>query len=109
MLFGVKVSSNRFKRREKSLGLPWGFEASHASFSRSGRLMRVLGLIVQSFVRSMLHVLHHLFLGSLVTFKFVSDNHSWHKALFFEQLAKESLRCSGVPLPLKQDIEHSSL
>lgn len=106
MLFGVKVLSDGFKSREKSLYLSRRFESSHPSFSRSSRLMGILGSIVQSLMLSMLHVRHHLLLRCFVTFEFVSDNHPWHEALFFEEFAEESLRRLRVPVSLQQDIQH---
>ncbi len=68
--------------------------------------MRILAQVVQPLMLSMLHVRHHLLLRCFVTFEFVSDNHPWHEALFFEQFAEESLRRLRVPVSLQQDIQH---
>lgn len=62
--------------------------------------MGVLGSIVHPFVLSMLHVLHHLLFCRFVAFEFIRDDDPWHKALFFQQFAKESLGCLRVPMPL---------
>ncbi len=105
MLLGMKVSSNRFKCREKPLRLPWRFEASHSSLSDSSGLTGILAKVVQPFVLSMLYVLHHLLLRRFVTLEFIRDDDSWHEALFFEEFAKESLCRLRIPMPLQQDFQ----
>lgn len=71
--------------------------------------MRVFRPIVQPLVLSMFYALHDLLFGRFVTLEFVGNNHSWHKALFFEQFAKESLGRFRIPMPLQQYFQHSPL
>jgi len=71
--------------------------------------MRVLGSIVQALVRSMLHVLHHLFLRRFVALEFIRHDDSWHEALFFQQFAKEPLCRLHIPMALQQDLQHIPL
>src|SRR4028119_475184 len=66
VLFWVEGSSNWSKSGKKSMGLPRGFEFSHSSLSHSCGLMGVFAQVVQSLMRSMLHVLHHLFLRRFI-------------------------------------------
>ena len=71
--------------------------------------MRVLSSIVQFFVLPMLHTLEHLLLSGFVAFELVCHDHPWNKALLLQELAKKSLGCLRIPLPLHEDVEHLAL
>src|ERR1700686_5074160 len=64
--------------REKPLGVPGRLETSHATFSFSRRLMRILGAIVRSLVLYVPHIGQYLQLGSGITAEFVGDDSAWH-------------------------------
>ncbi|GHO72349.1 hypothetical protein KSD_01200 [Ktedonobacter sp. SOSP1-85] len=53
-----------------------GFEAAHAAFSLSCRLMGILSSIVEAFVLPVLDTGHDLPLGCRVTGQFVGDDHT---------------------------------
>jgi hypothetical protein len=42
-----KVMGNGTIGRKKTLGVPWGFEPTHAPFLLSGRLVGILGAVVE--------------------------------------------------------------
>lgn len=68
--------------------------------------MRILAKIVESLVLSMFHILQDLLVRRFVAFELISHDYPWHEALFFQKLAKESLCCLGVTMPLQQDIQY---
>ena len=74
MLMGMKVTSDGFKRRQKSLGASWEFEASHSSFSGSGWAMRILRPIVHPPVLPMFNVGHQLLLRCSIAPHLVGDH-----------------------------------
>ena len=47
MTAGTESGPDRFEDREKTLCVLWRLEAFHLSISHSGRLMRVLGAVVE--------------------------------------------------------------
>ena len=99
------MSSYRFKRREKSLGLSCGFESTHSPFPHPRRSMRVLGSIVQSFMLSVFHSFENFFLRCTVALKFVGDDHPWCKALRLKEFSKKLVGCSFIPTRLHQYIK----
>lgn len=68
--------------------------------------MRVLRLIVQAVVLSVLYAFEHLVFGSFVALEFVAHDHPWHKALLLEKLAEKALGDLGISMRLHQNIEH---
>ena len=58
---------------EEALRLAGRLEPLHLPFSPSGRLMRILGPIVEALVPAVLDTRHHLALGSAVARQLVGD------------------------------------
>ena len=75
-------------------------------FSLSGRLMRVLGSIVQILRPAMLDRGQHLAVRHLVAGELVGDNHPRHVPQSLEWLAVELLGCLRVSAGLDQHVEH---
>ena len=61
--------------REKTLGMVWGLEPAHTPLALAGRLMRILGAVVQIAVLPMVHTGQNLAQGCTVAFQFVRDDH----------------------------------
>ena len=55
MAAGTKMVSNGSLCSKKSLGMTSRFELPHRLLTLAGRLMRILGSIVQAFVLAMFH------------------------------------------------------
>src|SRR5215207_8574281 len=89
---GVGVSgateevSNLIVNGEKALRLPGGFEPLHDPLAPSGRLMAVLGPIVQAFMLPMLHTRHNCLFRGGVAGQLVGDHHPRSDALPLEPL-----------------------
>ena len=73
---------------------------------RSGRLMAVLGTIVQTFMLPMLHARHHSSFRSGIAGQFVGDHHARCLAMLLEQLAQQALRRFGIATTLDQNVEY---
>src|SRR3954447_23542986 len=74
---------------EEALCLPRRFEALHLSLLPSGRLVRILCLVVQSFVLPMFDARHDLSLCRTITGQLVSDHDAWRPTLSLQQLAPD--------------------
>ena len=91
---------------EEPLGVTRGLEPLHAPLPLAGRLVRVLGAIIEIAVLAMFHPGENLALGGSVALEFVGDDHARHVGQALEELAEELLRGLLVPPALHQDIEH---
>ena len=63
---------------EKALGMARGLAVAHRTLSLSGRLMRIFGPIVQSFVPPMLDAHQDLPLSCAIAGAFIGDDHTWN-------------------------------
>ncbi len=71
--------------------------------------MRILRSIIQSLVLSVLDTLEHLVFGGFVAFQFICHQHSWNKALLFQQFTEKALCRLCVSMPLHQNIEYAAI
>ena len=94
---------------EEALNLAGRLEPLHLSFSPSGRLMRILSSVIQSFVLPMLDARHDLPLCRTVAGKLVGDHDAWRPALPLQQLAKQTLGGPFVPPALDQHVEDDAV
>ena len=83
-----------------------GFEPLHAPLPLTGRLMRVLGAIIEIPMLAMFHPGENLALSRTVASEFVGDDHPRHVGQTLEQLAEELLGGLFVPPALYQDLQH---
>ena len=91
---------------DRPLRMPGRFEPFHRPLALPGRLMRVLGPIVQILRLPVLHRGHHHAVGGPVTGKLVGDEHPRHVPQALEQSAEEPLGGLGISAWLDQDVEH---
>ena len=94
------------KRIQEPLGLPRRGEAFHHPFADPGRLMRVLGPVVEVLRPAVLHRRHRLAPSDLVAAQFVGHQHPRHLLQALEQLPEKPLGRGPVSLGLHQDVEH---
>src|SRR3954468_21382301 len=94
---------------EEALGLAGRLEALHLPLPSSGRLMRILRPVVQSFVPPMLDRGHHVCLCRVVAGELVRDHHTRHASLALQQLAKQALGGPLVPPALDENVEHDPI
>src|SRR3954452_19143359 len=94
---------------EEALRLPRRLEPLHLSFSSSGRLVRILCPVVQSFMLPMLDARHDLPLCRTVTTELVGDHDARRPALPLQQLAQQALGGPFVPPALDQHVEHDAV
>jgi hypothetical protein len=100
-----KVLGDRTIRSQESLSMPWGLETLHAPLPLPGRLVRVLGAVIEVPVLPVLHPWHELALGRPITLQLIRDHHARGLPQAFEQLPEESLRSGFIPLTLHQNVE----
>src|SRR3712207_859257 len=100
---------NLIVNRKEALGLSGRFEALHDALASSGRLMAVLGSIVQTFMLAMLHTRHDHSLRGGIAGRFVRDHQARCGALLPEQLAQQTLGGFRIAAALNQDIEHHTV
>ena len=72
---------------EETLRPLGGLEALHDALPSSGRLMAVLGAIVQAFVLPMLDTRHDLSLGRAIAGQLIRDHDPRSDALLLKQLS----------------------
>jgi hypothetical protein len=73
-----EVLGNWAIRGEKALRMAWGLESSHTPFSLAGRLMGILGAVMQIPMLPMFHTGQELAQCRPVAFEFVHDDHPRH-------------------------------
>jgi hypothetical protein len=96
---------DRVVGREGTLHLPGRFEPLHLPFPPSGRLVRVLGPVVEPSVATVLDPGHHLAPGRTVARELVRDHHPRRPPLALQQLAQQALGRPLVAPALNQDVE----
>ena len=92
-------------RPRGSAGRDREFKPPHALLLLAGRLMRILGAVVQVSMLPMFHPGQELMHGRPVAFQFVRDDHPRHIGQPFQELAEESLRCLLVATALDENIQ----
>jgi hypothetical protein len=65
-------------REEKTLGVSRGLESPHAALSLAGRLVRILGAVVQIPVLPMFHTGQDLAPGRTIAFQLIRDDYPQH-------------------------------
>ena len=63
---------------EEPLRMSWGLEALHAPLPLVGRLVRVLGAIIEVAMLPMFHAGQDLPFGSGIAFQLIGDHHMGH-------------------------------
>jgi hypothetical protein len=94
---------------DKALCVFSGFESSHAPLPLAGRLVRVLGPVVQVPMLSMGNAWHHNSFCSGIAAQLVSNNHARLTPGALQQLAKEPDGSEPVPFRLRQDVENNAV
>ena len=106
MTTGPKVLSDAAERKQEPLGLPRPGEAFHHPFPDPGRLMGVLGPVVEVLRAAMGHRRQKLAVSDLIAGQLVGDNHPRHLSQALEQLTEKPLGRHRVAARLHQDVEH---
>jgi hypothetical protein len=91
---------------EEALGVARGFKPLHPPHALTGRLVGILGAVVEIAVLAMLHTREHFPLGRTIAFELIRDDDPRDVHQPLQQLAKELLRGVLVSPPLHQDIQH---
>ena len=78
--------------REEPLRLAGGLEALHLALAPPGRLVRILGPVVEALVPAVLDPGHHLPLRGGIARQLVRDQHARRPALLPQQLAADGVR-----------------
>jgi hypothetical protein len=91
------------------LCLTGGFEPLHLPFASSGRLVRILGSVVEAFVPAMLDPRHQHLLRRGIACQLVGDQHARRPTLLPQQLAQQALGGLLVPPALHQHVEHDAV
>ncbi len=103
---GPKVRRDAAERRQEPLRVPDRLEAFHRPLALPGRLVGVLGAVVQVLRPAMLHRRHELAVRHLVAGELVGDDHPGHVPQALEQSAEELLCGHRVSARLDQNVEH---
>ena len=98
-----------FMGREEPLHLTGRFEPLHLPFSPPGRLVRILGPVVEALVPVVLDPGHQLFLRRGIARQLVGDQHTRWPALLLQQLAQEALGRVLIAAALHQHVEHDAV
>jgi hypothetical protein len=103
---GPKVRRDAAERGQEPLRVPDRREAFHRPLALPGRLVRVLGAVVQLRRPAMPHRRHELVVRQLVAGELVGDDHPGHVPQAFEQSAEEVLCGHRVSARLDQNVAH---
>ena len=91
---------------QKTLRMPHRFESSHPSFPFSGRLVRILGTVIQSSASSMFDRRDDFAVGAGVACKLVGYQRSWTVLESLEELSEKAFGGVCVASALHQNVEH---
>ena len=94
---------------EKSLRMFRRFEALHAAFALSGRLVGVLGPVVQEPVLPMSDRRHDHSPRCSIASQFVRDHYPRPASTGMQQLTEEADRSVSITPGLDQDVDHSTV
>ena len=109
MTTGTEVLSDVAERKQEPLGLPRRGEAFHDPFPDPGRLMGVLGAVVEVLRAAVGHRRHQLAVGELVAGQLVGDLHARHVPQPLAQLTEKPLGRHRVTTRLHQYVEHVAM
>jgi hypothetical protein len=84
----------------------WIFESPHVPLSLGGRLVGILGAIVEISVLSVLNTEQALELRRAIALELIRNDHAWHIRARLEQLAEGGLRSLFIPSPVPENIQH---
>src|SRR5262245_59429106 len=90
---------------EEPLGVSGGLKPLHPSLTLAGRLVGVLGAVIEISMLPMVHPRQEFPFGRPVAFQLASDEHPWHIGQPLQQLAKELLGGCLVSPGLHENIE----
>jgi len=82
-----------------------GLESHHAPLSLAGRLVRILGTVVEIPVLAVFHTGQDFAQRRPIAFQLIRDNHPRHVSQTLEQLAEKPLRRLLISPVLYEDIE----
>ncbi len=106
MTTGPKVLSDAAERKQEPLGLPRRGEAFHHPFPDPGRLMGVLGPIVEVLRAAMGHRRQKLAGSDLIAGQLVGDNHPRHVSQALEQVGwPEGVAPSGSHRSVREPLD----
>src|SRR5690242_2839142 len=94
---------------KEALNVPRRLEPLHDPLSSSGRLMGVLGPVIETLVLPMLDPGHDLPLGSGVALQLVGDEHTRGSTLLLEELAEQAFGGLLVAPALDENIENEAI
>jgi hypothetical protein len=95
--------------REEPLCLAGRFEPLHLPLASSGRLVRVLGSVVEALMPMVLDPRHQLLLRREIARQLIGDQHPRRLALSPQQLAQQALGRVLVASALRQHVEHDAV
>src|SRR4029453_593935 len=102
---GSEVLGNGPIGRQKTLGMPRGFEPLHAILTLPRRPMRILTPVIQIAALAMFHPRQYLTLRRTVALQLVRNDDPRHVLQALQQLAEKLLRRLFVASALHQDVE----
>ena len=106
MTTGPKVLSDAAERKQEPLGLPRPGEAFHHPFPDPGRLMGVLGPVVEVLPAAMGHRRQKLAVSDLIAGQLVGDNHPRHVSQALEQVGwPEGVAPSGSHRSVREPLD----
>ena len=105
----AEMRSNDSVNLEESLGVLAGLEPAHAPLPFSGRLVRVLGAVVEVPMLSMSNTRHHNPFRRPVAAQLVRNKDTRFASSHAQQLAEEANGGEPIPLGLHKDIEDNAV
>jgi hypothetical protein len=105
----MEVAVDECVSGKEVLGLIGRFEALHLSFPPSGRLMCVLGTIIQVLALSMLDTRKQMTLSYPVTPQLVGRHDAWLVLQAIQEPPEETLGCTGIAPVLNKDVEDNAI
>src|ERR1700752_22678 len=94
---------------KQALHLPRRLEPLHDTLAAAGRLMRILGPVVEALVLPVLNAGHNLPLGGAIAAQLVGDQHTGRSQVLLEQIAEQALGGLLVATPLYDDVKNEPL
>jgi hypothetical protein len=84
-------------RGEKALGESWGLEPPHPSLSLAGRLVGVLGAVIEIAMLAMFHPRQECPRGRTIAYELIRDDHTWDVVAAFLSLRRCTRMSSAWP------------
>jgi hypothetical protein len=110
MTLGSEVGRHDALHLEKALCMLGRLEALHTALALSGRLMRILGTVIEIPMLTVSNTRHHHSFGGTVTSQLVRNHDARPTATASaQQLTKEADSSQSITLRLHQNVDHGSV